>query len=687
MSFMPPGAFITHLSDVLGFQKRRPVQSSNGFDTHYLDLTSLKLDLGPFVPHITCQQLGAKPIVSEDELKGFVRDLSKTGDTASPQVSILVLGGNLASISEDFRHELSNRLLALIDASTMTAIYSTDSRRSKQRLFVAALAMFIGRQALSPYTLGSPAWGGRFFGRSKLVKEIIGGGVRGNYTIVGSRRIGKTSLLSEIRYRFNTMSTPLIMSVIYGGSCRNTEDVLMRIMNDIAHTPSTYLNKAQLMRNFIDLIRHAKTPIMVFVDELDRIIDWDKEQRYETLDILREVFSADNRRIFFAGFRKTIEAQRDVESPLFNFTKPVFLGPLDQFEAKEMVREPMDLLGIEVPEALARETYRNTSGRPELLQFCCSELLRIFEDEERLPDADRLADHLRSSLAFAERVVASFLSSANEVEMLTCRLLAAKACDTGVVNEDYSFGLGSAHQELTAAFGRASMSDANNVLTNLVLLGAIVKIGGDRFRFAAPMLAEALAGVLRVENPSRTPLIEKQGCVESKTPIVALRTEAIAPDSDRHRVFISYTHVDLAWAQWIAWTLENLGHSVIFQAWDFLPGSNFVHQMHEALETANKLILVLSDEYLKSSFASSEWFAFFRTDPVGSQRKVLPIRIQECHPTGLLGSIVYVDLVDRNEAEAKRLLTSAFEDRLKPIEQPRFPRVEIATGKVPFPGS
>jgi hypothetical protein len=36
--------------------------------------------------------------------------------------------------------------------------------------------------------------------------------------------------------------------------------------------------------------------------------------------------------------------------------------------------------------------------------------------------------------------------------------------------------------------------------------------------------------------------------------------------------FVSYTSADRAWAEWIAWQLEQAGYRVIVQAWDFEPG-------------------------------------------------------------------------------------------------------------------
>lgn len=91
--------------------------------------------------------------------------------------------------------------------------------------------------------------------------------------------------------------------------------------------------------------------------------------------------------------------------------------------------------------------------------------------------------------------------------------------------------------------------------------------------------------------------------------------------------FISYTKADQAWAEWIAWKLEEAGYSTVIQAWDFRPGSNFVLEMQQAASTANQTIAVLSEKYLESAFTASEWAAAFAQDPQGKKQKLIPIRI------------------------------------------------------------
>ncbi|MGJ3252361.1 MAG: toll/interleukin-1 receptor domain-containing protein [Elainellaceae cyanobacterium] len=66
--------------------------------------------------------------------------------------------------------------------------------------------------------------------------------------------------------------------------------------------------------------------------------------------------------------------------------------------------------------------------------------------------------------------------------------------------------------------------------------------------------------------------------------------------------FISYTKADRAWAEWIAWTLEEAGYSVVIDIWDFRGGHDSVQKMHEASIECEKLIAVLSEDYLQATY-------------------------------------------------------------------------------------
>ena len=99
--------------------------------------------------------------------------------------------------------------------------------------------------------------------------------------------------------------------------------------------------------------------------------------------------------------------------------------------------------------------------------------------------------------------------------------------------------------------------------------------------------------------------------------------------------FVSYTQADRRWAEWIAWALEEHGrYRVLVQAWDFVPGSNWIHKMQDGARDATRTIAVLSGAYLASQYGGAEWQAAWASDPGGADRKLLVVRVADCAGRG-----------------------------------------------------
>jgi tetratricopeptide (TPR) repeat protein len=151
--------------------------------------------------------------------------------------------------------------------------------------------------------------------------------------------------------------------------------------------------------------------------------------------------------------------------------------------------------------------------------------------------------------------------------------------------------------------------------------------------------------------------------------------------------FVSYTGADQAWAEWIAQQLEAAGYTTLLQAWDFRPGSDFVHQMQQATSSAQRTVAVLSPAYFGSRFGEAEWRAAFARDPTGELGLLVPVRVQDCQPPGLLASRVYVDLVGlEEEAAAARLRAGIQQGRTRPPGRRPFPGQATAAGGSRYPG-
>jgi hypothetical protein len=150
----------------------------------------------------------------------------------------------------------------------------------------------------------------------------------------------------------------------------------------------------------------------------------------------------------------------------------------------------------------------------------------------------------------------------------------------------------------------------------------------------------------------------------------------MAEDQGGVDFFVSYTSADRAWGEWIAWQLEAAGFTTLLQAWDFRPGTDFVHQMQQAVQQADRTIAVISRAYFRSRFGEAEWRVAFRRDPTGESGVLVPVRVEDCDPPGLLSTRVYVDLVGADEAAAReRLLTGLRRGQRpgRPVTAPVFP--------------
>lgn len=152
----------------------------------------------------------------------------------------------------------------------------------------------------------------------------------------------------------------------------------------------------------------------------------------------------------------------------------------------------------------------------------------------------------------------------------------------------------------------------------------------------------------------------------------------MARDGRPTDIFVSYSPADTAWATWIAWELEAAGYKTMIQAWDFVPGTNFIDFMDRGVSEAQIVVAVLSRNYLTSRYGRLEWQAALRADPDDPANKLVTIRLEDVHLEGLLSTITWVDLLGVADAgQARSLLLDRVKDamagRAKPVAAPAFP--------------
>jgi TIR domain-containing protein/tetratricopeptide repeat protein len=150
--------------------------------------------------------------------------------------------------------------------------------------------------------------------------------------------------------------------------------------------------------------------------------------------------------------------------------------------------------------------------------------------------------------------------------------------------------------------------------------------------------------------------------------------------------FISHAGRDTAWAEWLAWQLQQAGYSVELDVWDWAPGEDFVTRMQQALERADRLLAVCTEAYFASAFGGAELRAAFAQSPM-AQGRIVPVLVEPVTLPPLYAPLIHLDLTGLDEAAAAGQLRARLAGG-RPTDPPPFPRGEPLRGDRPrFAGS
>lgn len=105
------------------------------------------------------------------------------------------------------------------------------------------------------------------------------------------------------------------------------------------------------------------------------------------------------------------------------------------------------------------------------------------------------------------------------------------------------------------------------------------------------------------------------------------------------QIFVSYSTADEHWATWMAWELEAAGYRAMLQAWDFVPGTNFIEFMDRGVSRSAAVVAVLSPSYVDSPYGRLEWQAALQADRGNPTGRLVTVRVEECRSTDCSASL------------------------------------------------
>ncbi|HZR55013.1 MAG TPA: FxSxx-COOH system tetratricopeptide repeat protein [Streptosporangiaceae bacterium] len=209
---------------------------------------------------------------------------------------------------------------------------------------------------------------------------------------------------------------------------------------------------------------------------------------------------------------------------------------------------------------------------------------------------------------------------------------------------------------------------------------------GDAPGHSASMLAafERLTSAMTMGQVTGLGAMDEDLRLEYQAAFTRRRT---APRAD---LYLSYVPEDRMWADWIASILGQAGFRVQRQT-TAAAGAIVREEAQRSAASAGRTIAVLSAAYLRSPHARGVWDSLAASDPAGTSRRLIPVRVGEVPLTGPFGDRTVVDLTRRDAAGAKEELlralgyvASAVEHPLDPaVREPRFPRAIPLVWNVP----
>src|SRR5262245_9750814 len=157
---------------------------------------------------------------------------------------------------------------------------------------------------------------------------------------------------------------------------------------------------------------------------------------------------------------------------------------------------------------------------------------------------------------------------------------------------------------------------------------------------------------------------------------------------ERYDFFLSRRGSVAAIAQQVEQVLAEKGYSVLTQDYDIPLASSFIEKMHEGVINSRDLIVLFTDDYLRSPFTRKE-FTSFEADRAKTpeERHIIVLRCEDVPLRGLLADTVYQDLVGvEDPEERKRRIIAAAERQSQAAQPPPRPFIGVPPRIASFTG-
>lgn len=440
-------------------------------------------------------------------------------------VPVILYFGRLSLTQRDewARYCRQHKFAALLIDELMLFYVSSERRLRLPRIVQLSMAWGYANP-YTPFAAGAvpPEM---FKGRDDIVRKLIE--PSGSSIIYGGRQLGKSAILRrverELSQRPGSASTLVCYLDIKQLGARESSTSkrpsavwgMIRewlISNNLMRS-STLADPGTVQSHLKELLRKDEARrIYLLLDEADRFLEADAAKDFDTIHQLKAIGDESGRRfkIILSGLHSVQRYGLLPNQPLAHMGQPLVVGPLSPNAALQLIREPMETLGLrfDSDEALYR-ILCYTNYHPALIQHFCHELIDSRNQRRmgRPPHSISLSDVER---VYRRREVRDVIRDRFEwtiapddrYQALVYAIASDQLSHRDGYRQEYDANqvMELARGVWPAAFAGTGMDDIRALLDELIGLGVLVKSPSGRYRLRNGNIVRALGSAEEIEH-------------------------------------------------------------------------------------------------------------------------------------------------------------------------------------------
>lgn len=366
--------FLKSLSNLLNLKMNiTDIEQSN---ENYISMDIKNLNIGSLEEAFCLIQ--GRPAITESDIFNLENKAGGLGQDMKIKFTLFFYFQS-SKLVENLAKKTYLNLIAIEENDIKKILFSKRPQDTLRRIILSRLSL----QYISPYQTHGPAKA-TFYGRSEIINRIIGS-PNTSFSIVGARKIGKSSLLYKIYDNPPPGTTYILMNLeVEFGNVKNYNKFLKILVEKIeerfnkkVNLPLTFAKKIKKLLEIISELSRQWKKITFILDEIDGLLELDKKNNYQLMKNFRHMSQNRYCQFIFSGFKELYNTKRHIENPMYNFCEEIILDPLDEEASLDLITKPMESIGIHYHRNEDRKLILEYTARhPNLLQYFCTQLVK-----------------------------------------------------------------------------------------------------------------------------------------------------------------------------------------------------------------------------------------------------------------------------------------------------------------------